>query len=115
MLGTFFVVAVVVVVVLGGLPEQIHHKKHFALPKIPAFQSNTSADLHSSPVATQKHISWSVHKIKALRQLDLSQCSTPTPPTESVAIFGLQIYKDDVQTVQPKATITDNIVLFLFK
>ena len=25
----------------GGLPEQIHHKKHFALPKIPAFQSNT--------------------------------------------------------------------------
>ena len=41
MLGTFFVVAVVVVVVLGGLPEQIHDKKHFALPKIPAFQSNT--------------------------------------------------------------------------
>ena len=47
--------------------------------------------------------------------IDLSQCSTPTPPTESVEISGLQIYKDDVETIQPKAMITDTIVLFLFK
>ena len=47
--------------------------------------------------------------------IDLSQCSTPTPPTESVEISGLQIYKDDVEPVQPKAMITDTIVLFLFK
>ena len=47
--------------------------------------------------------------------IDLSHCSTPTPPTESVEISGLQIYKDDVETVQPKAMITDTIVLILFK
>ena len=46
-----------VVVFLGGLPKQVHHKKHFALPKIPAFQSNTLPALHSSPVATQKQMS----------------------------------------------------------
>ena len=39
--------------------------------------------------------------------IDLSQCSTPSPPTESVESFGLQIYKDDVETVQPNAMITD--------
>ena len=47
--------------------------------------------------------------------IDLSQWSTPTPPSESVEISGLQIYKDDVQTVQPKSMITDTIVSFLFK
>ena len=46
---------------------------------------------------------------------DLSQCSTPTSPAESVEISGLQIYNDYVQTFQPKAMITDTIVLFLFK
>ena len=46
-----------VVVFLGGLPKQVHQKKHFALPKIPAFQSNTLPALHSSPVATQKQMS----------------------------------------------------------
>ena len=43
---------------------------------------------------------------------DLFQCSTPTSPAESVEISGL---KDYVQTFQPKAMITDTIVLFLFK
>ena len=47
--------------------------------------------------------------------IDFSQLSTPTPPSESMEIFGLQIYKDDVQTVQPKSMITDTIVSFLFK
>ncbi|XP_068760149.1 uncharacterized protein [Montipora capricornis] len=47
--------------------------------------------------------------------IDLSQCSTPTQQSESVEISGLQIYKDDVQTVKPKSMITDTIVLFLFK
>ena len=41
--------------------------------------------------------------------------STPTPPTESVGVSGLQIYKDDVQTVQLKGMTTDTIVLFFFK
>ena len=111
----------------GGLPDQIHHGKHFALPKIPAFQSNTQAALHSSPVATQKQMPLSVLKVTALSKqlttgtsqsplyIDLSQCSAPTPPSESVEISGLQIYQDDVETVQPKPMITDTIVLFLFK
>ena len=47
--------------------------------------------------------------------INLSQCSTPTPPSESVDISGLQIYKDYVQTVQPKSMITDTIVLFSSK
>lgn len=47
--------------------------------------------------------------------IDLSQCSTPTQHSESVEISGLQICKDDVQTVKPKSMITDTIVLFLFK
>ena len=41
--------------------------------------------------------------------IDLSQCSTPSPPTQSVESSGLEIYKDDVETVQPKAMITDTI------
>ncbi|XP_015775313.1 PREDICTED: uncharacterized protein LOC107353497 [Acropora digitifera] len=64
-----------------------------------------------------------IHKIKALTQLvtqstlhiDLSQWSTTTPSSASVEISGLQIYKDDVQTIQPKSMITDTIVSFLFK
>ena len=47
--------------------------------------------------------------------IDLSQLSTPTPPSESMEMFGLQIYKDDVQTVQPKSMIPDTIVSFMFK
>ena len=51
--------------------------------------------------------------------IDLSNThySTPRPttPPDSVELSGLQIYKADVQTVQPKAMITDTIVLFLFK
>ena len=49
--------------------------------------------------------------------IDLSstQYSTPTTPPDSVQLSGLQIYKEDVQTVQPKSMITDTIVLFLFK
>lgn len=47
--------------------------------------------------------------------LSSSQYSTPTTPSDSVTLSGLQIYKEDVQTVQAKAMITDTIVLFLFK
>ena len=47
--------------------------------------------------------------------INLSQYSTPTPPSESVDISGLQIYEDYVQTVQPKSMITDTIVLFSSK
>jgi len=49
--------------------------------------------------------------------IDLSstQYTTPTTPPDSVQLSGLQIYKEDVQTVQPKSMITDTIVLFLFK
>ena len=47
--------------------------------------------------------------------IDLSQWSTTTPSSESVEISGLQVYKDDVQTIQPKSMITDTIVSFLFK
>ena len=47
--------------------------------------------------------------------LSSSQYSTPTTPSDSVTLSGLQIYKADVQTVQPEAMITDTIVLFLFK
>ena len=43
--------------------------------------------------------------------IDLSQWSTTTPSSESVEIAGLQIYKDDVQTIEPKSII----VSFLFK
>ena len=47
--------------------------------------------------------------------IDLSQYSTPSTPVGSVQLSGLQIYKEDVQTVHPKSMITDTIVSFLFK
>ena len=47
--------------------------------------------------------------------INLSQWSAPTPPSGSVEISGIQIHKDDVQTVKPKSMINDEIVLFLFK
>ena len=47
--------------------------------------------------------------------IDLSQYSTPSTPVDSVQLSGLQIYKEDVQTVHPKSMITDAIVSFLFK
>ena len=47
--------------------------------------------------------------------IDLSQYSTPSTPVGSVQLSGLQIYKEDVQTVHPKSMITDAIVSFLFK
>ena len=48
--------------------------------------------------------------------LSSSQYSTPaTSCSDSVLLSGLQIYKEDVETVQPKSMITDTVVLFLFK
>ena len=47
--------------------------------------------------------------------IDLSEYNTPSMPPDSVELSGLQIYKADVETVQPKEMITDTIVLFLFK
>ena len=47
--------------------------------------------------------------------IDLSQYSTPSTPVDSLQLSGLQIYKEDVQTVHPKSMITDAIVSFLFK
>ena len=47
--------------------------------------------------------------------IDVSEYNTPSMAPDSVELSGLQIYKADVQTVQPKEIITDTIVLFLFK
>ena len=47
--------------------------------------------------------------------IGLSQYSTPSTPVGSVQLSGLQIYKEDVQTVHLMSMITDTIVLFLFK
>ena len=46
--------------------------------------------------------------------IDLSQYNTPSTSPDSVQLSGLQIYKADVQTVQPEEMITDTVVLFLF-
>ena len=54
-----------------------------------------------------------VHDIVDLS--DPQYSSTPTTLPDSVELSGLQIYKADLQTVQPKEMITDTIVLFLFK
>ena len=54
------------------------------------------------------------HEVIDLSQYN-SQYNTPSMPPDSVELSGLQIYKADVQTVQPKAMITDSIILFLFK
>ncbi|XP_068708975.1 uncharacterized protein [Montipora foliosa] len=56
-------------------------------------------------------------KLECHEVIDLlsSQHSTPATPSESVLLSALEIYKEDVETVQPNSMITDTIVLFLFK
>lgn len=54
------------------------------------------------------------HEVIDLSQYN-SQYNTPSMPPDSVELSGLQIYKTDLQTVQPKEMITDTMVLFLFK
>lgn len=60
--------------------------------------------------SSSKHSAVQDHEV-----IDLSEYNTPSMPPDSVELSGLQIYKTDVQTVQPKEMITDTIVLFLFK
>lgn len=61
--------------------------------------------------SSSKHSAVHDHEV-----IDLSEYNTPPmPDPDSVELSGLQIYKADVQTVQPKEMITDTIVLFLFK
>lgn len=61
--------------------------------------------------SSSKHSAVHDHEV-----IDLSEYNTPSmPDPDSVVPSGLQIYKADVQTVQPKEMITDTIVLFLFK
>ncbi|XP_068732725.1 uncharacterized protein [Montipora capricornis] len=56
-------------------------------------------------------------KLECHEIIDLlsSQHSTPATPSESLLLSGLEIYKEDVETVQPDFMITDTKVMFLFK
>ena len=100
-----------------GLSEQIRLMKHFALPKIRASQSSAYSHSKDDVInnSQEKRTETATNTSKISLHIDLSQLCTPTPPSESMEISGLQIYKDDVQTVQPKSMITDTIVSFLFK
>jgi len=89
-----------------------------------AQQSSCDSEVTSNKQGTSSEADTSTSQgTSCLRQsdfpevIDLSstQYSTPTTPPDSVQLSGLQIYKEDVQTVQPKSMITDTIVLFLFK
>lgn len=76
-----------------------------------AHQSSCYPEANSSSQLTGSEADAStVHEV-----IDLSQYNTPSMPPDSVELSGLQIYKADVQTVQPKEMITDTIVLFLLK
>jgi len=78
--------------------------------------SSSQVTGHEADTSTFQGTSASCSKQTAVHEvIDLSQYNTPSMPPDSVELSRLQIYKADVQTVQPKEIITDTIVLFLFK
>ena len=84
-------------------------------PDVPSAFQRTSSEVDDK--TCQSNIFPS--KLERHEVIDLlsSQHSTPATPSESVLLSGLEIYKEDVETVQPSSMITDRIhvVLFLFK
>ena len=80
--------------------------------------TNSTPQVTSSEADTSTFQDTSCSKQSAVDEvIDVSQYinNPASMPPDSVELSGLQIYKADVQTVQPKAMITDTIVLFLFK
>ena len=81
-----------------------------------ALQPSYSCDntISSCGVYFEGDTSIPVHEVIDLSTLQRDNTPATSTP-DSVELSGLQIYKTDVTSVQPNATITDTIVLFLFK
>lgn len=80
----------------------------------PCSQQTTQGTSFEAVTSTSEGTSCCPRQSKVI-DLTCSQGSTSSTPQDSVLLSGLEIYKEDVQTVQPKSMITDTIVLFLFK